>query len=288
MTTDISFCKRGRNSINFIMKNSFCDCTVYSPTYNGNGSFEGFWMQFSIYAERYQWNNDDMVCNLCISLRDKALEYASYLPLDIRSNISTFYSAFKSRFGDNETPEMCRIRLRHVSKLANESIQEYVCRVEIMVRKSFPGITNDLHTKLTTEYSLSGYPDPDITFKVMVKQPLSVSELIREIMWHELCREEFNIKTPEVTSNNDDLCEQSLNDFPNVSRVKAKVNFIHLKNKHARRKCSRCKLMGHIRRVCPKRKSVCAENNSVKNLSFKTPDLNDLWLRLMVNSQPVV
>lgn len=268
-------------------KNSFCGCSSYLPTFDGNKSFAGFWMQFSIFADRHQWNNEDIVCNLCLSLRGKALEYASYLPSEIRSDSYTFYSSLKYRFGDMETPEMSRIRLRKVKKLEEESIQEYICRVEIMVRKSFPGIDNELHVRLTTEYSLYGYPDYDIALEVLTKHPLTVSELIREIMWQEHCKVEFHTETSKVATehHNEEKYEQRLN-YSDIHNLKTKINSV--KTIFANRKCSRCKSFGHIRRICPQRKLVQSKTETEENTKCEKKDLNCLWLSLMVNSQPVM
>ncbi|VDI23069.1 Hypothetical predicted protein [Mytilus galloprovincialis] len=71
----------------------------------------------------------------------------------------------------------------------SESVQEYVCRIEINVRKSFPFVNEDLLVKLITEYAIYGYPDGDIGYRVLTKEPSTVSELIKEILWQEHCRQ---------------------------------------------------------------------------------------------------
>ncbi|CAG2254473.1 unnamed protein product [Mytilus edulis] len=73
--------------------------------------------------------------------------------------------------------------------LKSESVQEYVCRTEINVRKSFPGVNEDLLVKLITEYAIYGYPDGNIGYRVLTKEPSTVSELIKEILWQEHCRQ---------------------------------------------------------------------------------------------------
>lgn len=227
----------------------------YSLQFDGTGSFEGFWMQFSIYAERNCWDNYDKVCYFLIALRNQALEYSAHLPIDIRTNIEKLYSSMKWRFGDNETPGMCRLRLRNVSKSEDESIQEYVCRVEIMVRKSFPGIDNNLLVKLTTEYALSGYTDSSVALNVMIKQPVNIGEIIEEMYWQELCKETFRKDTGNSKQHenlNSDFCKRTcettdLHCVSSIKKVRTSVKKI---------KCSKCKERGHVRRTCPKIKLI--------------------------------
>lgn len=154
---------------------SWCDL----PEFDGTELFEGFWMKFSIFAERFKWSSSDMAFYLVTSLRGKALEYVSYLPHRDLYNVSVLYSALKSRFGDIETAQICRMKLRNITMLTSESVQEYVCRTEINVRKSFPGVNEDLLVKLITEYAIYGYPDGDIGYRVLTKEPSTVSELIK-------------------------------------------------------------------------------------------------------------
>ncbi|CAG2206022.1 unnamed protein product [Mytilus edulis] len=164
---------------------SWCDL----PEFDGTELFEGFWMKFSIFAERFNWSSSDMAFYLVTSLRGKALEYVSYLPHRDLYNVSVLYSALKSRFGDIETAQICRMKLRNITMLTSESVQEYVCRTEINVRKSFPGVNEDLLVKLITEYAIYGYPDGNIGYRVLTKEPSTVSELIKEILWQEHCRQ---------------------------------------------------------------------------------------------------
>ncbi|XP_071176204.1 uncharacterized protein [Mytilus edulis] len=168
-----------------ILTMSWCDL----PEFDGTELFEGFWMKFFIFAERFNWSSSDMAFYLVTSLRGKALEYVSYLPHRDLYNVSVLYSALKSRFGDIETSQICRMKLRNITMFTSESVQEYVCRTEINVRKSFPGVNEDLLVKLITEYAIYGYPDGNIGYRVLTKEPSTVSELIKEILWQEHCRQ---------------------------------------------------------------------------------------------------
>lgn len=234
---------------------------LHSPIYNGYTSFEGFWLQFCIFADRFQWTNDDMVSYFCLSLRDKALEYYANLPVESRNNILSLHEAFKCRFGDVETPEMYRMKLQNICKTIEETIQEYVCRVQLLVWKSFPGIDENLHVKLTTEYVLLGYGDSNIAFRVMIKQPSTVYELINEILWQQLCKENYQNKSKGEIHNREDRHEKSPED------LKQQHNFSTKKGKTVtnRIKCSRCKSRGHVRRTCPGRK--CAIVAKVVNVN---------------------
>ncbi|CAG2185459.1 unnamed protein product [Mytilus edulis] len=176
---------------------SWCD-------FDGTELFEGFWMKFSIFAERFNWSSSDMAFYLVTSLRGKALEYVSYLPHRDLYNVSVLYSALKSRFGDIETAQICRMKLRNITMFESESVQEYVCRTEINVRKSFPGVNEDLLVKLITEYAIYGYPDGNIGYRVLTKEPSTVSELIKEILWQEHCRQSLkSVEKSRCTADSD-------------------------------------------------------------------------------------
>ncbi len=85
---------------------------------------------------------------------------AYYLVTSLRGkdlySVSILYFAQKCRLGDIETAQICRMKLRNITMLTSESVQEYVCRTEINVRKSFPGVDEDLLVKLITEYAIYG------------------------------------------------------------------------------------------------------------------------------------
>ncbi|CAG2207312.1 JNK [Mytilus edulis] len=129
---------------------SWCDV----PEFDGTELFEGFWMKFSIFTEGFNWSSSDMAFYLVTSLRGKALEYVSYLPHRDLYNVSVLYSALKSRFGDIETAQICRMKLRNITMLTSESVQEYVCRTEINVGKSFSEVGDSTFTILERYHSL--------------------------------------------------------------------------------------------------------------------------------------
>ena len=238
------FCEKLKYLLNLNYFNMKTDMYAYElPDFDGD-CFEGFWMKFSIFVNRFNWSPNDMLFYLITSLRGKALEYVSYLPSETVHDVSLLYSALKRRFGDNESAQICRMKLRNICMHENESVQEYVCRVEINVRKAFPGVTFELLVKLVTEYVLYGYPDSDVSYRIFIAEPLSIDTLIKEILWQEHCKRTFAIQT-STTLFSDNYTQKDKHTSSSDARV--------IKDRQCNLKCSYCKLVGHIRRECPKR-----------------------------------
>ena len=126
-------------------------------------------MQFEIIAERNNWDPRRQAEEIILILKDDAAKFASELPYDTRNSFRLLSKEMARRFGDNNLPEFYRKEVQVAKKRYQESLSEYAARIQTMVRKAYPGMSDALFNDISIEHMLNGLPDQSIAYDVMTK-----------------------------------------------------------------------------------------------------------------------
>ena len=261
------------------------------PYFNGRGDFPSFWAIFEIGIKKFQRDGEKQIEHLMCSLKDEALAFVTKLPVHIKGNIMTLYSALDQRYGDHFLPEQYREQLNQVKKNSKETMVEYATRVEEMVNKAYPELSPPhLVTSLTIEHIFRGLSDQNLSYEVRTKEPKTIDETLRLLSWHECCRNgnKRQVSVRQVEENMEDdsheirkvgnhgngkqyVTEDKLKEMKNqiVSNLTDEINKLAatLKQKGAYRgndesheakraryadvTCYKCHAKGHTSRFCP-------------------------------------
>ena len=159
------------------------------PEYRGTEEWEAFWMQFSTMANYYQWDEETQLQQLIFCMRGDALTYVSQLPSAVQRNLAILKSGLEKRFGDHILPETHRAALANLRKQPKETLREYEARVRRLMSKAYPGmIGTPMFQTLEIEHLVTGLPDPNMAFDILVRKPSTVGEALNLIEWYECCK----------------------------------------------------------------------------------------------------
>ena len=254
------------------------------PSFNGKSTtWESFWIQFQMLANRYRWRTYRQTEELFLCLQDDALEYATNLIPEVRCDIYKFQDAMKQRFGDHTLPETYRLQLKSMHQKSDESVQEFSSRISTVMNKAYPGLRDEqLKAELTIENLLNGLNDENVAYEVAIKRPKTVQSAVDMVTWHECCKSPMR-KNPTVRlvshgdvhddsedRQGDEIAVQRVNQYKNgtndtlgqvlqslqeVLKVLGQLNTndgsYTCNGGHRKIVCYGCNGEGHIRKNCP-------------------------------------
>ena len=117
------------------------------------------------------------------------MTYVSRLPIHIWTNPDSMLQSLDSRFGDHMLPANHRASLTTLSKMSEDTMQEYAARVHLVMGKAYPGLEGtDIFIRMTIEHLLGGLPDGHLAYDVLTKRLRTVQQALDMIAWHESCR----------------------------------------------------------------------------------------------------
>lgn len=97
----------------------------------------------------------------------------------------------KQRFGDHTLPETHRVQLQKMRRKSEESIQEFSSRINSLMNKAYPGLTDEqLKAELAIRHLLNKLNGQSIAYDVVTKMPKTVQSAVDMITWHECCKKE--------------------------------------------------------------------------------------------------
>ena len=94
------------------------------PKYDGKSSWEGFWMQFQVVSDRYNWGPTEQCDQLVMACKDDALLHISQLGPTRRKHICSLRDSLSRKFGETQLPEIYRAYHEH---------RKYAARVEVIM-----------------------------------------------------------------------------------------------------------------------------------------------------------
>ena len=178
-----------RTSSGHTRVSTFSEPRMRLPEYSGSQEWSAFRMQFGFISRYYQWDEEIQLQQLVFCLRGDALAYVSQLPRTVQENLHALVSHLEKRYGDHILPETHRAALVNLKKQPKESLREYEARVRSLMSKAYPGMADtEMYRALEVEHLITGLPDPNMVFDILVRKPKTVREAINLIEWYECCR----------------------------------------------------------------------------------------------------
>ena len=150
-----------------------------SPVFHGTGDWHGFEVQFTWLSEHYEWSAAQMARYLKLALRDDALRYAAGLPLAIQRDYDQLLDALRERFREVETGPSARRKLSLMERETGETVRQYAARVERLVGRAYPGVTDRITIEeLAVESLIRGVRNAGHRREMQVSAPVRMRDAI--------------------------------------------------------------------------------------------------------------
>ncbi|CAC5386345.1 unnamed protein product [Mytilus coruscus] len=152
------------------------------PFYNGRDPWNAYFMQFELIAEINRWNTDTKAIEQHLKMRQWFMPPTSHRrPRDPSLGcVQLCRTDLVIMDIPRRIDRSCTLR-----KQGKESIHEYVSRVEMPVKRSFPTIDAATHSILSVEYMLRGLTDQSIAIELLTKTITTMTEAIHLVTLYE-------------------------------------------------------------------------------------------------------
>ena len=187
---------------------------VYEPgTFTGKEVFESYLCHFEIAAEINCWNNREKAVFLAASLQGGAQESLMELSAAQRMDFGLLVAALSTRYAPRGQVELNRLKLKNKRQGAEETLTELAHSVKCLVRKVYPGASEETRRTLARDSFVDALKDAEVRFEVMKAQcesiddALSVAARITELKTTEGVRGNYHgrhVRTFNVESEEDE------------------------------------------------------------------------------------
>jgi len=143
--------------------------------YNGQTSFETFFVQFNNCSKYNRWDEEDKLAHLRWSLTGSA---AQLLWDSDGLNYKQLVKKFQSRFGGNGMEEKFQTELQCRRRHPKESLRELGQDVRRLIILAYPGENSRMAERVAREHFIVALDDPELELKVREREPQTLDDAI--------------------------------------------------------------------------------------------------------------
>ena len=136
--------------------------------FDGKVSLEAYLAHFELLAQAQGWNQQECAVQLVSSLKGPAMEVLSQLTPIQRTSYPSLVAVLERRYGHQYQAEVFRARFRARVRARGETLQELAQDLEHLVRKAYPGASEELTMVLLRDQFVDALEDAQL--KIYVKQ----------------------------------------------------------------------------------------------------------------------
>ncbi|XP_069995361.1 uncharacterized protein [Penaeus vannamei] len=185
-----------------------------------------------------------MAVQLVSSLKGQAVEILGHLSASQRAWYGSVKAAFERRFGHQYQAEAFCARFRAKTRARGKSLQQLAQELELLVRRAYPGASEDLTAVLLRDQFIDALEDYQL--QVYVKQAHTTD--LQEALAHALEYESFR------TGGINIVVQRYQNNLPTIKVrcIKVEKHPKEIKSGSIKSKCWKCGQHGHRRKECNK------------------------------------
>ena len=147
------------------------------PTFNGQGNFDDFIIQFDCLAKLKNWNEREKSAKLVCALEGQASGILGTLPEEMRTNYDALKEALRSRFSPKLDLDIAGSLHQNRRKRRGESYIAYVQDLRKMVQSAYgPGWSSQQIEVLTREKFFNSIDDFQLKGLIWARKPGSAEE----------------------------------------------------------------------------------------------------------------
>ena len=154
------------------------------PKYSGDGQWKSFYLQFSTYSRLKRWTDEQKITQLIMCLKDKALDFYVFQPLEVRNDFNLTVKKLERRFGKKELPETLRSQFALLKQDTEESLEEWAERVQKLALEAFIGLPEDFVQEEVLWRFCQGCSDKETAQYAADRCPATIEEALRIIKMH--------------------------------------------------------------------------------------------------------
>ncbi|KAG0715519.1 hypothetical protein GWK47_011790 [Chionoecetes opilio] len=136
--------------------------------FDGTVSWEAYRAQFELLAKAWGWSRYERAVQLVGALKGSALEVLNQLPAGKQTSYSSVLAVLERRYGHQHQSEVFRARFRARLRNPGESLPHLAQDLEQLVRRAYPGASEDMITLLLRDQFVDAVNHPQI--KIYIQQ----------------------------------------------------------------------------------------------------------------------
>ena len=257
---------------------------VMPDLYDGKTSWPEYLIHFESVAELNNWNAQERIQFLSVSLRGEACMAMQSLTVEERRNYEIFISSLSKRFNPGNRENLYRTQLRTRTRRDRESLSQLAQSVRNLAAQAYPSADRKLFESLCCDHFLDATGDSELRNMLCLVQPQRFDDMVSMAVQLEANRQsernkqprryvrELGVSSPESQSvvqkgdisgacnfvektnaqgKMEDLLEKLLKLMEELKHRKQSSNF---KKEYdtSKMKCFNCGEIGHIKNKCSK------------------------------------
>ena len=257
---------------------------VMPDLYDGKTSWPEYLIHFDSVAELNNWNHQERIQFLSVSLRGDACMVMQSLTVEERRNYEVLVASLNKRFNPGNQVNLFRTQLRTRTRKDRETLSQLAQSIRNLASQAYPRADRELFESLCCDHFLDATGDSELRNMLCLVQPQRFDDLVSMAVQLEANRQSERNKQPrryvrEVGLSNlesqpkvqkgdksvtcssiektngqskmEDLLEKLLK---LMEEFNSKRQPSSLKKEYdvSKMKCFNCGDLGHIKRKCPK------------------------------------
>ena len=154
------------------------------PKYDGTGHWKSFYKQFQTYAYLHGWTDEEKINNLCLCLKDKALDFFVYQPPAVMYNFDLIVQKMEKRFGKKDLPQTLRLQFHQMKQKVDEGLEEWAERVQRLALEAYADLPDHFMTQEMIRKFCQGCADKDTAQYAADRNPATLEHALQIVKTH--------------------------------------------------------------------------------------------------------
>ena len=152
--------------------------------YDGTSQWKSFYIQFKMYSDIKGWTDQQKLNNLCLCLKDKALDFFVCQPDNIQHDYILMIQKLERRFGKKDIAETLRVQFNRMRQNVDEPLEEWAERVQKIAQEAYMNLPDDFMTKEVVRKFCQGISDRESAQYVSDRRPGTIEEALQLVKAH--------------------------------------------------------------------------------------------------------
>lgn len=152
--------------------------------YDGTGQWKSFYMQFKMYASIKGWTEEQKLHNLCLCLKDKALDFYVCQSEFIQDDFEQMVYKMEKRFGKKDIAETLRDRFNRMRQKVDEPLEEWAERVQKIAQEAYVNLPEEFMAKEVVRKFCQGISDRETAQYASDRRPRCIEEALQLVKSH--------------------------------------------------------------------------------------------------------